>query len=140
MAIVDYEYYTADFMGLSVDEADFPQFEKWAEMVIKQATFNRVNETTFPNLPVQIQEAVKNAICAQISFYSVYGIESAIIGATTGGFTVGKVSLNGGGSKSSGVQGLSCGLCLAAKAFLEQTGLLSPAVGVYPQGSVFPWV
>lgn len=126
MAIVDYEYYTNTFMGLSVSDTDFPRFETWAEIAIQHITTGRVNSNNFTTLPEIFQTAYKNAICAQISYYAVYGIEAAIIGADSGGFSVGKVRIDNGNNKVKGIGNTY--ICPAVYGYLEQTGLLNPQI------------
>lgn len=121
-------------MGLSVATADFPQYEAWAERMISQITRGKVTETTFPQFPTLIQTAYQNAICAQISYFSVYGLDSAIAGLSSSGFTVGKVSVNADARFPVGKQSM---ICPAAISYLEQTGLLNPQVET-PNGAYLP--
>lgn len=123
MAIVSYEYYTNTYLGEPVSEADFPRYDLRAESVIKSITKGQTDG--FASMPASMQEAVQNAICAQIEYFSICGTDIAITGKQSGGFTVGKVSI----SDSAGVKaGASAMVCPAAIAYLEQTGLLNPAV------------
>lgn len=124
--IVSYDYYNDEFMGLSVPEADFPRLEKWAERVIGNITYNRVNENNISLLPTSTQEAYKNAICSQIGYFSLYGLDTAITGRTSGGFSVGKVRIDGTSTSTGG----SSVVCVEAYSYLEQTNLLNPSVGV----------
>ena len=72
-----------------------------------------------------MQEAVQNAICAQIEYFSIYGTDVAITGRQGGSFTVGKVSVANGSEVKTGASTMVCPLAIA---YLEQTGLLNPAV------------
>jgi hypothetical protein len=123
MAIVSFEYYTSTYLGEPVDEADFPRYDLRAEMVIRNITKGATDR--FDSMTEATQDAVKNAICAQIEFFSIYGIEVAVGGRTGGGFTVGKVSVQNGSEVKTGASSTVCPLALE---FLEQTGLLNPAV------------
>jgi hypothetical protein len=124
MAIVSMEYYTTTYLGEPVSEADFPRYDLRAEMVIRNITKGATDH--FDSMTEATQEAVKNAICAQIEYFSVYGSEVALAGRTGGGFTVGKVSVTNGSEVKTGASSTVCPLALE---FLEQTGLLNPAVG-----------
>lgn len=119
MAIVDETYYTKTFYGLTVASTDFPQFEAWAERVILLAC--RLDSTTYASISATNQTAVQNAICAQISYYSQYGLEVGVAGISSTGFSVGKVSQNADARFPIGRHSM---VCPAAIVYLEQTGLL----------------
>ena len=134
MALVTIEYYQGTFLGEPIAAVDFPRYELRAEELIlglirsteaKVATFNE-----------ELQTAVKKAICAQIEYFQEYGIGVAIYGKEAGGgFTVGKVSVNNG-SSTAAASGARSMIAPAVYVYLEQTGLLNPAVptaGMPPQ-------
>lgn len=122
MAVVDYEYYTSTYIGdPAVTEADFPRMEARAEDIINQLI-------RYKEVPTMWQDAYKSAICAQIDYYAVYGIEAASAGLMENSFTVGKVSVTGG--SASARSGGASMIAPQAVAYLEQTGLLNPAVPV----------
>lgn len=127
-AIVDYSFYTDTYKGQepSVDAGSFPALEAHAERIIGAMTRWRVTEETFLDLPHFTQTLVKLAICSQVDAIAVNGFESISAGNNVG-FTVGKVRVDGG-SKTSGT--LSASVSPAAMLYLEQTGLLNPAVPV----------
>lgn len=127
-AIVDYSFYTDTYKGQEpdVDASSFPALEAHAERIIGAMTRWRVTEETFPDLPHFTQTLVKLAICSQVDAVAVNGFESVSAGNNVG-FTVGKVRVDGG-SKTSGT--LSTSVSPAAMLYLEQTGLLNPAVPV----------
>ena len=127
-AFVDYSFYTDTYKGQepSVEASSFPALEAHAERIIGAMTRWRVTEETFPDLPHFTQTLVKLAICSQVDAIAVNGFESVSAGNNVG-FTVGKVRVDGG-SKTSGT--LSASVSPAAKLYLEQTGLLNPAVPV----------
>lgn len=126
MAIVSYEYYTTSYLGESVSEADFPRYDLRAESIIQNITKGATKH--FEQMPEDIQDAVKNAICAQIEYFSLYGVDVAVSGRTGGGFTVGKVSVTNGAQVKTGASSM---VCPAALAYLEQTGLLNPQVDTF---------
>ena len=126
MAIVSYEYYTNEYLGESVSQADFPRYEKRAESIIRNITRGATDH--FERLMPGSQVAVQYAICAQIDYFWEYGLEVSITGNQGGGFTVGKVSVtNGSGVKT----GASSTVCPLAIEYLEQTGLLGPQVDTF---------
>lgn len=129
MAYVDYDYYTNNYLGDDVSQTDFPRYEKRAEELIDSITRYRVAEMGLTAFPARIQGLIQKAVCAQINYYVEYGLVVALAGQDSGGFTVGKVTVHGGGSGSA--SGAYTMACPEAMAFLEQTGLLDPAVPVF---------
>ena len=122
MAAVSYEFFKATYVGdPSVTETDFPRLEARAEDAVNALIRLRA-------VPAQFEKLYQKAICAQIDYYAVYGIEAASAGLMENSFTVGKVSITGGGAsaRSGGASMISP----QAVAYLEQTGLLNPAVPV----------
>lgn len=126
MSIVSYEYYTSTYLGESVSQADFPRYDLRAESVIRNITKGQTDG--FDTMPDSMQEAVQNAICAQIEYFSIYGTDVAITGRQGGSFTVGKVSVSNGAEVKTGASSMVCPLAIA---YLEQTGLLNPAVATF---------
>lgn len=128
MAIVTYAFYVQQYLGEPVAEDDFPRMEAKAERLINQLTHGR--SSLFGDLPVFQQDAVKDAICAQIEYYSLMGTEISINGDTTGGngWTVGKVHINSRANNAQAKSAAESMLCSAAIAALEQTGLMNPQV------------
>lgn len=132
MPYVDAEYYLTTYYGNPVTPAtDFPKYEARAEEVIDALTRYRVQQQGLENLPSNLQTLVKNAVCAQISYFVEEGISTAISGQSTAGFTVGKVSVSGKDSKGSGASSI---VAPAAIMLLEQTGLMQAAVSVFDNG------
>lgn len=130
MAVVDYEYYTSTYIGdPAVTEADFPRMEARAEDIINQLI-------RYKDVPAMWQDAYKSAICAQIDYYAIYGIDLAAGGIASAGFTVGKVSVSG--PSGAGMTGAVSMVAPAARAYLEQTGLMNPSVPV--SGWPRPWL
>lgn len=134
MALVTLEYYQGTFIGEAVAAEDFPRFELRAQELILGLI--RQTEEQVAELSEGLQTAVKKAICAQIEYFQEYGIGVAVYGKEAGGgFTVGKVSVNNGGSTAA-ASGARSMIAPAVYVYLEQTGLLNPAVqtaGMPPQ-------
>lgn len=128
MALVTLEYYQDTFLGEPVAADEFPRYELRAEELI--LSLIRMNETKAAELPEDTLTAVQKAICAQVEYFQEYGIGVAIYGKEAGGgFTVGKVSVNNG-SSTAAASGARSMIAPAVYVYLEQTGLLNPAVPV----------
>ena len=121
MAAVSYEFFKATYVGdPSVTETDFPRLEARAEDAVNALI-------RFQPVPAQWETFYKKAICAQVEYYAIYGIEAASAGLMENSFTVGKVTVTGGASTRSGRASM---VSPQAVAYLEQTGLMNPAVPV----------
>lgn len=137
MAIVTYSYYTETYLGEAVAENDFPQMEAKAERLITQITHGRA--ANYAALPAFQQTAIQDAICAQIEYYALNGVDISIAGETSSGWTVGKVRVDGGNrNKATGAVSMVCPAAIAA---LEQTGLLNGQVATVgmPAQAAWPW-
>lgn len=138
MAYIDYQYYASDYYGTAIAADEFPQYERRAEDLIDMITQYRVKQSGLSSFPALTQELVKKAVAAQVEYYGINGIDVSSAGITSPGFTVGKVSVNGGtwtGKKSM--------VSPEATMYLEQTGLLNRGVDVYSsqyQGGYFPGI
>ena len=138
MSIVCYEYYIATYMGEAIDEKDFPRMEVRAERLVKQLTHGRA--ANYAALPAFQQEAIKEAICAQVEYYAIMGTDVAVNGDSGGnGWTIGDMHINGTASEASKNTGASSMVCAAAVAALEQTGLLNPQVCTIGEPVLNPW-
>ena len=115
-------------MGTEADSTSFPALNAHAQRVIQTMTRWEVDDTNIGELPSLTQTLFKLAICAQVDFISINGFESLTSG-NSDGFTVGKVRVDKrDGSSKSGA--MSASISPSAVAYLEQTGLLYPGVGV----------
>ena len=127
-AIVDFTYYTSVYMGKEADATSFPALNAHASRVIGSMTRWQVNEENFAELPSLTQTLYKLAICSEIDFLSINGIE-ALSGEDSVGFSVGKVRVDG--KAKSGMAGaMSANVSPATLSYLEQTGLMYPGVPV----------
>jgi hypothetical protein len=133
-AIVDYAYYTETYMGTEADAASFPALNAHASRVIANMTRWQVDETTIDELPSLVQTLYRLAVCSQIDFLAINGVDSMTDGEGSVGFSVGKVRVDGKAKASAG-GAMSASVSPAAISYLEQTGLMNPAVpvaGCYP--------
>lgn len=132
MAIVSLEYYTDEYMGEAIAEEEFPRYEKRAERII----LTMIKRDDISVLPPSTQGAVKDAICAEIEYLYEYGMGVATYGKEGGGgFTVGKVSVNEGKN----AKGASSMIASGVYMYLEQTGLLNPAVDTAAEPWLWRW-
>ena len=125
-AIVDYTFYSTVYMGTEADEASFPALCARACDVVGAMT-RWIDPAT---LEEPVLTLYKKAICAEVDYFAVNGFES-VSGGGDRGFTVGKVSVSGkSGSdlKHEGV--MKSHISPLVLMYLEQTGLLNPAVPV----------
>lgn len=125
MGNVDYNFYSSVYMGNDVDEASFPSLCVRAADIIGAMT-HWADETAISKLPAAYQTLYKKAICAQIDFLSINGIDS-INETESAGFTVGKVTVHGKSGTSVGGR-MSGSISPMAISYLEQTGLMNPSV------------
>ena len=124
--IVTFEYYSQDYKGQEADSASFPSLVAHATRLIAVMTRNRVTADNIDKLPAVIANNYKNAICAQVDYFGLNGLESVNAGNESG-FTVGKVTVQGKNSAKAG-GAMSAYISPMAVMFLEQTGLLNPSV------------
>ena len=122
MAAVTFDFFANTYCGdPAVTEAAFPRLEARAEDAVNALI-------RFRAVPAQFETLYQKAICAQIDYYAIYGIEAASAGMMENSFTVGKVSVTGGGAAAR--SGGASMIAPQAVAYLEQTGLLNPTVPV----------
>lgn len=103
---VDESYYYDTFNGESVESADFPGLCRRAGELIEELTLYRLTETGFLVMPVEMQTAVKNAVCAQIEYLDANGGAEMDMGNGMSGATLGKFSYSGASSGSGSTEEL----------------------------------
>ena len=124
MGVVDYTFYSTVYMGKDADQTSFPALCARASDVIGAVT-HWVDDARILSLPAPIQTLYKKAVCAQIDFLAINGMDS-LNETETGGFTVGKVTVHGKSSTPGGkLSELTSPLAIG---YLEQTGLMNPQV------------
>lgn len=127
-AIVNYEWYSTEYMGTEADSASFPALCAHASRMIGLLTRWQATEETFQSLDAYTQQLVRLALCAEIDYLAINGVE-VMNGNGDGGFTVGKVSVQA--KAASGNAGAMSGkFSPATIGYLEQTGLMYPGAGV----------
>ena len=124
MGVVDFAFYSNVYGGTDADATSFPALCARASDVIGALT-HWVSDAEILKLPALFQTLYKKAVCAQVDFLSINGTDS-LNETATGGFTVGKVTVQGKGNTTGGK--LSESVSPLAIGYLEQTGLMNPAV------------
>lgn len=138
--IASYEFYTQTYLGKEVTAEEFPAVEAKAEDIIGAMVMWKVTEENFSNLPSLTQTLYKKAICAQADFFGVNGLDVVASTSNGPGFTVGKVSVSGkSGSDLVRKGAMADYIAPLALMYLEQTGLLNPAVPVAPSEPFLGW-
>ena len=124
MGIVDYAFYNTVYKGTDADQTSFPALCARASDIIGAVT-HWVDDATILSRPQIVQTLYKKAVCAQIDFLVINGIDS-LNETASGGFTVGKVTVHGKASTGGGK--LTESISPMAIGYLEQTGLMNPQV------------
>lgn len=122
MSYIDQEYYDKIFQGESVDKADFPSLCMRAGEIIEELTMYQVSEETLCNMPEDMQERIRKAVCAQIEYLDANGGSDLDNGADLQSAGLGKFNY----SRAAGVDGNSAQSVYAPRAqrLLFPTGLL----------------
>ena len=127
MGVVDYTFYSSVYGGTDATQLTFPALCARASDIIGAVT-HWVDENHIMTLPAPIPTLYKKAICAQVDFLSINGMDSLNETEPTG-FTVGKVTVQQGKSCAGG--SMSGSISPLAISYLEQTGLMNPQVPTY---------
>jgi hypothetical protein len=132
-AVVDWAFYAETYMGSEADQASFPALSARACDVVGAMT-RWVDPDT---LTGNVLTLYKKAVCAQIDYFAVNGLDSTA-GGSDKGFTVGKVSVQSGArQESSGV--MSAHISPLVTMYLEQTGLMTPQVQTLREPYTVGW-
>ena len=124
MGVVDFTFYSTVYGGTDATQTTFPALCARASDVIGAVT-HWADENKVITLPAPIPTLYKKAICAQIDFLALNGLDT-LNEVEAGGFTVGKVTIHGKASTGGGK--LSESISPLAIGYLEQTGLMNPQV------------
>lgn len=122
MSCITEEYYNNSFEGESVSSADFPFLCRRAEEIIEEMTLYRVSETLFSSYSEDVQERIRQAVCAQIEYLDANGGSDMDTGADLQSAALGKFNY----TKSAGANGSTEQSVYSprAKRLLMPTGLL----------------
>lgn len=125
-AVVDYVFYSTVYMGSEADQASFPALCARAADIVGALT-RWVDPDTLDSWTLALY---KKALCAQVDFLALNGLDSVAGGPDTG-FTVGKVSISGKSGSDMVRKGvMAANLSPLVQMYLEQTGLMYPGVPV----------
>lgn len=130
MAYITYEEYTT-YCGTNtvVLETDFPVYADTASVLISAITGYRVTAENISSYPVFVQDAVKRATAVQVLYFGERGDVASVVSGTAGeGFTVGKVSVQSGGQRSSAWATAKDMISPMVYVLLGPTGLLERGV------------
>lgn len=130
MAYITYEQYIGIYGSSPIQETEFPTYAELATNIIDTITQYRIVKGGLANLPPLTQSLVLEATAAQILYFSQLGLETVLTGQTGQSFTVGKVSVSGGGLANSSGTAAQLMVSPFAKSLLEQTGLMDRGVCV----------
>lgn len=124
MGVVDYTFYSTVYGGTDATAQTFPALCARASDIIGAVT-HWVDDAKILTLHQTIQTLYKKAVCAQVDFLSINGMDS-LNETATGGFTVGKVTVHGKANATGGK--LQESISPLAIGYLEQIGLMNPQV------------
>lgn len=131
MAYITYDEYIAIYGACPITEEQFPVYAGLASDIIDSATQYRIEGLGgLSALPQSLQTLVQKACAAQVLYLQTIGLETVLTGQTGQGFTVGKVSVNGGALSSGGLTAGQLMFSPSARALLEQTPLMERRVPV----------
>lgn len=118
MAFADEQYYREIYKGAEVSDDLSVLLDRASDMVQSQVLYRLDN---LDKLPSFMRENVKRATCAQVEFINANGGLEWFDSGNSGGFTIGKFSMSGGGNSSGKAAQSFSGTALA---YLEAAGLL----------------
>ena len=124
MGVVDFTFYSTVYGGTDATQATFPALCARASDIVGAMT-HWADEAIIARLPALHQTLYKKAVCAQVDFLAINGMDSLNETASSG-FTVGKVTVHGKANASGGK--LQESISPLAIGYLEQTGLMNPNV------------
>ena len=123
---VDFAYYSTVYKGQEATSASFPALCARAADIVGAMT-HWVDPDTLDPWTLTLYN---KAICAQVDFCAVNGLD-ALAGGDETGWTVGKVTVSGKSGSADTLTGVMSGkLSPLVQMYLEQTGLMNPAVPV----------
>ena len=139
-AYITYAQYVEMYGSPPISESEFIVHATQASAVIDAVTQYQIPKCGgLCAFPAWIQEAIQSATGAQVLYFTQIGLETVLSGQTGQSFTVGKVSVSGGGLSSRGKSGAQLMISPMAQVLLEQTGLLYRGVPVCSDQSRRPY-
>lgn len=92
---VDEEYYNKEYCGEEIDSFEFKKLCKRAEELIEELTLYRLTPVAFLAMPEDVQEKVRQAVCAQMEYLDANGGADLDNGASIQSASLGKFSYSG---------------------------------------------
>lgn len=120
MSYIDKDYYDNKYEGEPLTDDEFSKFNKRSEDIIDSLTRYQIPQIGFDNLKDNVQELIKKAVCAQIEYFKVEGIESNINGVSSS-------------SQSVSISGFSYSSSQPSSS--RQTNRVSPSTLMYLEGT-----
>lgn len=120
MSYIDKDYYDNEYEGNPLTDDEFSKFNKRSQDIIDSLTSYQIPQIGFDNLKTNVQELIKKAVCAQIEYFKVEGIESNISGVSSS-------------SQSVSISGFSYSSSQPSSS--RQTNRVSPGTLMYLEGT-----
>lgn len=144
MAYITFDDFTALYGDQGLTSDTFPMYATAASGLIDSITRYIIPRCGgLFSFPQWVQDAVQQAAGAQVLYYVQNGLEAVLTGQTGQGFTVGKVSVNGGATTgSSGNTAAQLMVSPQVRSILEQTGLMgreTPCLDPYRNSFLGIW-
>ena len=117
MGVVTWDYYSDSWLG-EAPETAFPRLDLLAEDMVRMLT----RSADFDRLTAVQQELYRKAVCAQIDALNLNGEQAAYAGESGGGWTVGRVRVDGG--SETGMTRAARAVSPLAESYLIAAGLL----------------
>lgn len=138
MAYITYQQYLDLYGTCPITEENFPVYAGLASDVIDSITQYRIVKGGLSALSSLVQTLVQKATAAQVLYFTQIGLEATLAGQAGQSFTVGKVSVSGGGLSANTKSGTLL-VSPFAVAFLEQTELMERRTDVYSDRFLNPF-
>jgi hypothetical protein len=120
LSYIDKDYYDNEYEGDPLTDDEFSKFNKRSQDIIDSLTSYQIPQIGFDSLKTNVQELIKKAVCAQIEYFKVEGIESNINGVSSS-------------SQSVSISGFSYSSSQPSSS--RQTNRVSPSTLMYLEGT-----
>lgn len=110
-------FYKDVYLGEPVEQTDFLRLFVRAQETLEAITLGRLYA-----VDESLMDHVKRALCAQIEYLHMMGVESATVGTSGGSYTTGHISVSS--SDATGCEAAAVTACARAQMHLFLTGLL----------------
>lgn len=129
MPYIDYDFYTNEFKGVSLDESIFSSLVDRASDLIDIATNHKIEAIGFDHLYTSFQLRIKKAVAAQVEYMYVNGGIEAMQSQEIQQASIGRFSYSKSVSKAQSANvSTHQTICHMARDYLQGTGLLYAGV------------